>query len=87
MFEPLSDIPTITPGGVHLTPSQRLALKQNRSIAIVNSDGSTLIVWLDSQGHLHESIHPADQMMTLDIWRRDHSDLDSEPESDNGYGP
>lgn len=83
MFEPLSDIPAITPGGVHLTPAQRMALKMNRSIAIVNNDGSTLIVWLDSQGHLNEKHYPADEGMTLDIWLREHS----EPESDDSYRP
>lgn len=58
----------------------------HRSIAIAKSDGSTLIVWLDSQGHLNEKLYPADTGLTLDIWRRDHAEPDSEPESDNGYG-
>lgn len=82
MTDPLADVPAVTPGGVRLTPSQRLILKNHGVLAIAREDGGTLIVWLDAQGNLSGQYYPAEREAALACWREQHAGPG--PEADNG---
>lgn len=85
MTDPLADIPAVTPGGVTLTPSQRLALKSHGVLTLTREDGGTLVVWLDAQGNLSEQYYPADRDAALACWSEQHAGPESEV--DDSFSP
>ncbi|KHJ69304.1 hypothetical protein QU24_04520 [Pantoea rodasii] len=87
----VNDIPAVTPGGLPLTPAERLTLGQNGVLTVAQRDGSTLVLWLDGAGRLYEQYYPAAKAAALDRWReeypeaaRRHAD-GNEPDRDDGF--
>lgn len=89
----LEDIPAVSPGGLSLTPAERLTLLENGVLTLAQRDGSTLILWLNSSGRLSEQYYPAAPAAALDRWREEYPDAPAghrvldEPEQDDGFTP
>lgn len=89
----LEYIPAVSPGGLTLTPAERLTLLENGVLTLAQRDGSTLILWLSSSGRLSEQYYPAAPAAALDRWREEYPDAPGdhfahdEPEEDDGFTP
>ncbi|MFV9671444.1 hypothetical protein ACNY68_20910 [Pantoea sp. KXB25] len=89
----LEDIPAVSPGGLTLTPAERLTLLERGVLTLAQRDGSTLILWLSRSGHLSEQYYPAAPAAALDRWREEYPDappahrVHDEPEQDDGFAP
>lgn len=59
MTTALEDIPAVSPGGLTLTPAERLTLLENGVLTLAQRDGSTLVLWLNGSGRLCEQYYPA----------------------------
>lgn len=87
----VNDIPAVTPGGLPLTPAERLTLGQNGVLTVAQRDGSTLVLWLDGAGRLYEQYYPAAKAAELERWREEYPQAargyadGSEPERDDGF--
>lgn len=53
------DIPAVSPGGLTLTPAERLTLLDHGVLTLAQRDGSTLVLWLNGAGRLSEQYYPA----------------------------
>lgn len=89
----LEDLPAVTPGGLTLTPAERLMLLENGVLTLAQRDGSTLVLWLNGSGRLSEQYYPAAPAAALDRWREEYPEATSgyrnhvEPEQDDGLTP
>lgn len=89
----VNDIPAVTPGGLTLTPAERLTLGQNGVLTVAQRDGSTLVIWLDGGCRLYEQYYPAAAAAALDRWRDEYPEAVSrfqagdKPERDDGLMP
>ena len=87
----VNDIPAVTPGGLTLTPAERLTLGQNGALTVAQRDGSTLVIWLDGGGRLYEKYYPAAAAAALDRWRDENPEAVSrfkagdKTERDDGF--
>lgn len=89
----LEDIPAVSPGGLTLTPAERLTLLEDGVLTLTQRDGSTLVLWLNGSGRLCEQYYPAAPAAALDRWREEYPEATSgyrdheEPEQDDGFMP
>jgi len=89
----LEDIPAVSPGGLTLTPAERLTLLEHGVLTLAQRDGSTLVLWLNGSGRLSEQYYPAAPAAALDRWREEYPEAMSgyrdheEPEQDDGFTP
>lgn len=88
----LEDIPAVSPGGLTLTPAERLTLLENGVLTLAQRDGSTLVLWLSGSGSLSEQYYPAAPAAALDRWREEYPEATGyreheEPEQDDGFMP
>ncbi|WLS81154.1 hypothetical protein Q3V30_22115 (plasmid) [Erwinia pyri] len=89
----LEDIPAVSPGGLTLTPAERLTLLENGVLTLAQRDGSTLVLWLNGSGGLSEQCYPAAPAAALDRWREEYPEATGgrpaheEPEQDDGFTP
>lgn len=89
----LEDIPAVSPGGLTLTPADRLTLLEHGVLTLTQRDGSTLVLWLNGSGRLCEQYYPAAPAAALDRWREEYPEATSgyrdheEPEQDDGFTP
>lgn len=89
----LEDIPAVSPGGLTLTPAERLTLLEHGVLTLTQRDGSTLVLWLNGSGRLSEQYYPAAPAAALDRWREEYPEATSgyrdhdEPEQDDGFTP
>lgn len=89
----LEDIPAVSPGGLTLTPAERLTLLEHGVLTLTQRDGSTLVLWLNGSGRLFEQYYPAAPAAALDRWREEYPDAQAghrahdEPEQDDGFTP
>lgn len=87
------DIPAVSPGGLTLTPGERLTLLENGVLTLAQRDGSTLVLWLNGSGRLSEQYYPAAPAAALDRWRKEYPEATGgyrdheEPEQDDGFTP
>lgn len=93
MTTALEDIPAVSPGGLTLTPAERLTLLESGVLTLAQRDGSTLVLWLSGAGRLSDQYYPAAPAAALDRWREEYPDATSgyrdheEPEQDDGFTP
>ena len=89
----LEDIPAVSPGGLTLTPAERLTLLEHGVLTLAQRDGSTLVLWLSGAGGLAEQYYPAAPAAALDRWREEYPEATGgyrdhdEPEQDDGFTP
>ena len=87
------DIPAVSPGGLTLTPAERLTLLENGVLTLAQRDGSTLVLWMSGAGRLSEQYYPAAPAAALDRWREEYPEATGgygdheEPEQDDGFTP
>jgi len=87
------DIPAVSPGGITLTPAERLTLLEHGVLTLAQRDGSTLVLWLSGTGSLSEQYYPAAPAAALDRWREEYPEATNgyrdheEPEQDDGLTP
>lgn len=74
----IADVPTVTPGGLTLPPSERWTLSAFGVLTISERDGSTIVLWLTPQGRLCEQAYPAARAAALDRWREEYPDGSAE---------
>lgn len=89
----LEDLPAVTPGGLTLTPAERLTLLENGVLTLEQRDGSTLVLWLNGSGRLYEQYYPAAPAAALERWSEEYPEAagahlsHDEPEHDDGFTP
>ncbi|CAX53280.1 uncharacterized protein EbC_pEb10200020 (plasmid) [Erwinia billingiae Eb661] len=93
MTTALEDIPAVSPGGLTLTPAERLTLLESGVLTLAQRDGSTLVLWLSGAGRLSEQYYPAAPAAALERWREEYPEAagahlsHDEPEHDDGFTP